>query len=243
LAGEVACPEERRRYDPGVPVGGIPIRDVIAGDIRSRIVDGALKPGTRILEEDIAADHGVSRVPVREALRRLEAEGYVELTPFLGASVAIPSATTALELMRIRRALEVLAATLAAEARGGPVADRLREVTDRGVNAAKHHEREHHPQLVDEFHELVGQASNNAQLSELLDQLRGKVRWVFAMDLEERASLAWHAHDEILKAILAGKSSKAALLMDEHVLADEEWYLASYQHAVDAGPNTAAAEV
>jgi DNA-binding GntR family transcriptional regulator len=202
LAAEVQGHGERRRYDPGV-AGGIPIRDVIAGDIRSRIVAGALKPGARILEEDIAADHGVSRVPVRE----------------------------------------VLAATLAAEARGGPVADRLREVTDRGVSAAMHHEREHHPQLVDEFHELVGQASSNAQLSELLDQLRGKVKWVFAMDLEERASLAWHAHEEILEAILAGEASKAAALMDEHVLADEEWYLASYRDAVDAGPNTAPAEV
>jgi DNA-binding GntR family transcriptional regulator len=220
-----------RRADmtPEVPATATPIRDVIADDLRARIVDGALKPGARILEEEIAADHGVSRVPVREALRRLEAEGYVALIPFQGASVAIPSPSTALELMQIRRTLEVLAATLAAQGRGGPAAERLREVTARGVRAAERHEREDHPQLVDEFHQLVGQASNNAQLSELLDQLRGKVRWVFAMDLEDRASVAWHAHEEILEAILAGDAATAASLMDEHVLADEQWYLARYQ--------------
>jgi DNA-binding GntR family transcriptional regulator len=214
---------------PEAPATATPIRDVIADDLRARIVDGALKPGARILEEEIAADHGVSRVPVREALRRLEAEGYVALIPFQGASVAIPSPSTALELMQIRRTLEVLAATLAAQGRGGPAAERLREVTARGVRAAERHEREDHPQLVDEFHQLVGQASNNAQLSELLDQLRGKVRWVFAMDLEDRASVAWHAHEEILEAILAGDAPAAAALMDEHVLADEQWYLARYQ--------------
>jgi DNA-binding GntR family transcriptional regulator len=219
------------------PANPLPIRDVIAEDLRARITAGAMKPGARILEEEIAADHGVSRVPVREALRRLEAEGYVALIPFQGASVAIPSASTALELMQIRRALEVLAASLAADARGGPVAARLREVTADGLQAAERHERESHPELVDEFHQLVGQASDNAQLSELLDQLRGKVRWVFAMDLEDRASVAWHDHEQILAAILAGDRERAATLMDEHVLADEQWYLDRYS---TDGPQQAA---
>ncbi len=202
----------------------LPTRDAIADSVRRLIVSGRLRPGDRVREEDIAAEHGVSRVPVREALRRLEAEGYVELVPYQGARVAVPSRTSALELMRVRRALEVLAAQLAAASRGGGLAQQLEQVTRAGLVDADHSDRDRHPDLVDEFHELVARASGNQQLVELLGQLRTKVRWVFAMDLEDRATVAWHDHREVLDAILAGEVEKAGQLMDEHVRRDEMWF-------------------
>lgn len=202
----------------------VPTRDAIADSIRALIVSGRLKPGERIREEEIAAEHGVSRVPVREALRRLEAEGYVELIPYQGASVAVPSRSSAMELMQVRRALEVLAARLAAASRGGGLAQQLEQVTHEGLQGADRSERERHPDLVEEFHDLVARASGNQQLVELLDQLRTKVRWVFAMDLEDRATLAWHDHDEVLEAILRGDVAAAGELMDAHVMRDEMWF-------------------
>jgi DNA-binding GntR family transcriptional regulator len=203
----------------------LPIPDVIAEALRQRIISGELKPGQRIREEEIAAPYGVSRVPVREALRRLEAEGYVSLTRFQGASVALPSKTAAVEFMQVRRPLEVLAARLAARRGGEPRASQLMRVTANGLRSVDKRDREHHPELVDEFHRLIGEAAGNAQLIDLLAQLRGKARWVFAMDLEHRAAAAWEAHKAILDAVLAGDEEEAAQLMDQHVAADESWYL------------------
>src|SRR6266850_4913596 len=100
-----------------------PLRDQIADALRAEIVSGQLEPGTRMREERIASSQGVSRVPVREALQRLEREGYLVLTPRRGATVASPSPQRALEVMEVRRALEVLAVRRAAVARGGDVAD------------------------------------------------------------------------------------------------------------------------
>jgi DNA-binding GntR family transcriptional regulator len=198
--------------------------DAIAQEIRRQIIDGVLQPGDRIREEVIAAPFGVSRVPVREALRRLEAEGYVLLTRFQGASVALPSETDAVELMQIRRPLEALAARLAASHRGGVYRERLTQVTADGRRSVEEHDHEPHPALVDEFHELVVLASGNMQLISLLSQIRRKVRWVFAVDLERRAATAWHDHEQILQAVLEGDETGAAVLMDHHVSSDEDWY-------------------
>src|SRR3977135_4353949 len=99
-----------------------PLRDVVADGLRAQIVSGALAPGTRIREERIAIEHGVSRVPGREAVQRLEQEGFLVLTPRRSATVATPSARRVLELMEIRTNLEVLAARLAARRGGGPQA-------------------------------------------------------------------------------------------------------------------------
>ena len=103
----------------------VPPRDVIADALRVRIMSGELKPGERLREDAVAEEYGVSRVPVREALRRLESEGFVSLTPYRGATVSQTSRQDSLELMQVRRALETMAARLAAQNRGGPVAGDL----------------------------------------------------------------------------------------------------------------------
>src|SRR5438132_168615 len=106
------------------------LRDVITDRLREQIVTGALPAGTRILEERLAEEQGVSRVPVREALQRLEREGYLVLQPRRGATVASPSPSRALELMVVRRQLEALAARLAANRRGGDLAGELQRLVD-----------------------------------------------------------------------------------------------------------------
>ena len=65
-----------------------PRRDVIANQLREAIISGRFKVGERLIEEVLAEEYGVSRVPVREALRRLETEGFVTLTPYRGATVS-----------------------------------------------------------------------------------------------------------------------------------------------------------
>lgn len=201
-----------------------PRRDEIADAVRAQIVSGALEAGTRIREERLAADHGVSRVPVREALLGLEQEGYLVRTPRRGVTVATPSPARTLELMVIRRELEVLASRLAALRRGGAVADELRGVVDEGNLAVVERRHDAMPDLIERFHALVAAASGNETLVELLAQLRSQVRWMFEVDLEERSSVQWAEHAAIMGAILAGDARAATRHMNGHVARDEALY-------------------
>jgi DNA-binding GntR family transcriptional regulator len=197
---------------------------VIADALRSQIINGTIKPGRRVREEEIALDHGVSRVPVREALQRLAAEGYVELTPRRGATVVIPDLTRVLEIMEIRRVLEVHAVRGAARAAGGSAAKQLSTLVDRGYKAAVAQRNAQIPALVEEFHDLVAVASGNTELVLLLRQIRNKIRWMFQVDLDERATGSWDDHRRIVDAIRAGDENEAAGRMDAHVSRDEAHY-------------------
>jgi DNA-binding GntR family transcriptional regulator len=203
-----------------------PLRDVVAQALRDGIAAGRLLPGTRIREEQLAEDYGVSRVPVREALQALAHEGYLVLAPRRGATVAMPSPAAALGVMEIRRALEVLAARRAAVVRGGVVAKDLRRVLADGARALRTGKHAELPGLVDRFHALVADASANDELVELLANLRARVRWMFAVDVDTRSEVSWDDHAQICAAILAGDAEQAATLMDAHVQRDEQLYRA-----------------
>jgi DNA-binding GntR family transcriptional regulator len=198
-----------------------PLRDVVADALRAEITSGALPPGTRVREEQLALDHGVSRVPVREALQKLAGEGFLTLSPRRGATVSTPSPTKAIEVMEIRRSLELLAVRRAAEVRGGDVAGQLVKAVQSGsraVAAGQHHRL---PQLVDRFHGLIAEASGNAELVLLLENLRSRISWMFAVDIETRSDTAWSEHAAVLDAVLNGDADLAVLLMDSHVEHDE----------------------
>ena len=201
-----------------------PLRDVVADHLREQIIVGTLRPGQRVREDEVADLHGVSRVPAREAVQRLANEGYLELIPFRGAVVAKPSRNRALDLMQVRRALEGMAARLAAERRGGYVAKELARLVQRGNRASASHSHDLLPDLVNEFHELIAVASGNSELVALLGQVRDKVRWVFAVDLHERSADAWADHQHVLDAILDGDADRAAAVMESHVAKDEVLY-------------------
>lgn len=203
-----------------------PLRDQIAEGLRTQIVTGALPPGTRLREEHLAEEQGVSRVPVREALQRLELEGYLVLTPRRGATVATPSPERAIAAMEVRRELEVVAARRAAAARGGAVAGELAKVVDRGLRAIERGRLREIPGLIDRFHDLIAVASGNPELVTLLEQLRSRVAWMFEVDVEHRSPASWADHQAILDAVLAGDEAGAAALMDEHVAHDEQLYRA-----------------
>lgn len=203
-----------------------PLRDVIADAVREQIVLGYIKPGRRLREDEIAQDHGVSRVPVREALQKLEAEGYLALTPFRGATVRVPSQDAILQAMQVRRALEVMAASLAARVRGGTVARQLVKLVEQGNRAVARRRYQRVPELVSRFHELVATASGNKELMDLLALYRGKVEWMFSVDLDKRAEQEWSDHSAISEAILSGDEARAANLMGTHVAKDEELLMA-----------------
>jgi len=201
-----------------------PRRDVIADELRQAIISGRLRAGDRLVEDVVAEEHGVSRVPVREALRRLESEGFVTLTPYRGASVSETSLRDSVEHMQIRRGLEVLAAQLAADARGGDVRAELMNVVERAREAGQAHHVDELPALMLEFHTLVARASGNHQLQVLLERVLQRISWGFLLDLEDRVEASWTDHAAIAAAILNGSPVQAALLMAEHAGKDEAVY-------------------
>ncbi|MBU2662466.1 GntR family transcriptional regulator [Actinoplanes bogorensis] len=192
--------------------------------LRAEIIDGTIPVGTRLKEEAIASRFGVSRVPIRETLLQLESEGFIRTEKYKGATVSARSQQDVLELMQVRRGLEVLAATLAAEAHGGDQVDHLRAVVERGRRAGDAGAVDDLPPLILEFHQAVARAAGNAELARMLDGLLQRIAWGFELDIEDRIDTSWADHAAIATAILGGSPVQAGYLMDEHIRKDEQIY-------------------
>ena len=170
--------------------------------IRAGIVGGELPVGGRLREEELAGTIGVSRTPVREALRRLDAEGLVEFSPHRGAQVASWSDQDLDEIFGLRAVLESYGASLAAT-RVAPEA--LAEVA--GLN--------------NRFHGGVLAASGNQRLVGLLSGVVvvSLVRRTFHRYSPEALARSHAHHRELLAALAAGDPEWAASVMRSHVLA------------------------
>ena len=190
---------------------------VVSEQIRGRILDGTLKPGARLVEDRLSAELGVSRVPVREALRGLSAEGLVTLLPRRGATVAEVTPETVAELVEVRALLEGLNARLAAQRHDPEIVAQLKDTLARGNEAAKAGTAEKLARLNAEFHERLAEASRNAVLSEVMRSLRERTSIAFAINGRARAREDWEEHAGILAAVIAGDAELAALLANRHV--------------------------
>jgi DNA-binding GntR family transcriptional regulator len=201
-----------------------PLSATVVHALRAEIIEGRVAAGDRLKEDVLAARFGMSRVPVREALQQLESEGFVVIEKFKGASVSSRSSEDVIEFMQIRRGLEVLAASLAGERSGGEMADKLREVINRGRQARDDRAVERLPPLIMEFHEVVARASGNVHLAVMLRDLLQKIAWGFELDTVARIESSWSDHSAIAEAILAGSGPTAGYLMGEHIIKDEHVY-------------------
>lgn len=206
--------------------------------IRRDIIVGTLQPGTRITEASLSATHGVSRVPVREALRALEAEGFVESRANVGSRVAAIPVDDADDLFAVREALEVATARRAATraaalfSASAPPPDewwRIRRILagilDDGDAAVERGELERLPELNNRFHLGIADLSGSSSLGVLLRQLSGKIEWLYASDEHSRGKRLWPEHRVILAAIDAGDADRAGELMEWHVRQSRIGYL------------------
>jgi len=190
---------------------------VVSEQIRGRILDGSLKPGERLVEDRLSAELGVSRVPVREALRGLSVEGLVTLLPRRGATVVEVTPETVAELVEVRALLEGLNAKLAAQRHDPEIVAQLQDTLARGNAAARNGTSEELAHLNAEFHERLGEASRNSVLSEVMRGLRERTSIAFAINGRTRAREDWDEHAGILAAVIAGDAELAALLANRHV--------------------------
>jgi DNA-binding GntR family transcriptional regulator len=192
--------------------------DSIADALREEILAGRLTPGERLVEEAVAKRFGVSRVPVREALTRLQSEGFVTIVRHRGAAVSETLIQDSRELLQIRRGLEVLSAQLAAENRGGAVAAELAAIAE----DRPHEQGDDAPS----FHDLVAAASGNRQLQELLAGINRRVQW----SLGHNPDASITDHRVLAIAIVNGSVTQAGYLMDEHLQRDERYFAVEFDH-------------
>jgi DNA-binding GntR family transcriptional regulator len=189
----------------------------VSEKIRGRILDGKLRPGERLVEDKLSAELGVSRVPVREALRVLSAEGLVRLERNRGASVTEVTPEIVAELVEVRALLEGLNARLAAQRHDPQIVKQLDEILKRGNAAAEDGTSEQLARLNAEFHERLAEASRNSVLSDMMRSLRERTSLAFAINGRRRAREDWQEHAGVLAAVIAGDAELASLLATRHV--------------------------
>lgn len=194
-----------------------PLREQVRDVLRARILDGTLLPGTRIYEREVAAEHGVSRVPVREAIRMLEAEGLVAVAPRRGVVVRELARKDVEDLFDLREALEVLESRLAARRASPAGVRRLRWLVDEARHSLAAGEVVEMNRANAAFHEEIARLADNPALSTVLEPVSTRLRWNYAQNAEPERVLA--EHEALLDAIAAGDVDRAGEMSLHHVRA------------------------
>ncbi|MFC9324329.1 GntR family transcriptional regulator [Kitasatospora sp. NPDC057015] len=192
--------------------------------IREDVIRGVHRPGVRLTEESMAARYGVSRVPVREALRTLEAEGFVQSRPYAGIVVVELDDAEAEDLLEVRALLEPLGAGRAALRRTPEQLGRLKELVSLGREAVADGRLDEVARLNSRFHEVIAAASGSRTLSQLVTQLSQKIAWVYSVDLPRRAEDSWREHEEIVAAVERGDPVAARQVVARHIAAAQSAY-------------------
>jgi DNA-binding GntR family transcriptional regulator len=193
----------------------------VLDSLRDMIVGGELPPGAALSEVGLSESFGISRTPVREALKQLQAEGLVEIRPQVGTFVAKPSRREVGEMSRVREVLEGLAANLMAQRGSIPELDALREnVKDSEISVGRG-KTARYAQLVGEFHGLILAGSDNRKLQEHYLMLTNQLAYprLVRASLTEpgRPERSVAEHRRILEMIEAKDPEGAERAMREHV--------------------------
>ncbi len=216
-----------------------PLRELVFESLREAIISGALPPSERLMEIQLAEEMGVSRTPVREAIRKLELEGLVAMIPRKGAYVAGMSIKDIVDVFEIRGALEGLAAELASER----VTDEELESMERYlVKISEEIENGDLSKVVEtdtDFHTLIYKASRNARLSQTISNLREQIQRfrTTSLSFPGRMKIALEEHRKIVEAISSRDGELARRLAQEHIENAENVMMGMIQHDTKLGGN------
>lgn len=192
----------------------------VARIVREQIVDGARPPGSRLVERDLATELGVSRVPVREALAVLAAEGLVTPRPRTWAVVRTFTPDDVEHLIEVRSALEPLTFRLAAERCTPEQVAVLAAALDRQEHAARTGDATGARRAAADFHEAAAATAANPVLDEIAGLTASRMRWLLGQheDLAEMVA----EHRALLDAIRDGDGERAANLAIRHLRTSRE---------------------
>ncbi|CAB4649469.1 MAG: FCD domain-containing protein [Actinobacteria bacterium] len=185
--------------------------------LRDQILINQLKPGERLIADDLALTFGVSRSMIREALLLLATEGFINIIPRKGTFVTQMSAKQANDLFEVRLLLEGQVASLAAERRTAENLRDLRETADFGLAAALAGNVDQLPALNTRFHNLLADTADNDYLTETLSRLSNIIQWVYSRRIIERSTDSWKEHLRIVDAIERMDPAAAKSAAHEHI--------------------------
>ncbi|RMB82481.1 GntR family transcriptional regulator [Streptomyces shenzhenensis] len=193
----------------------------VAEELRQMIISGELRPGSALSEMALSETFGVSRTPIREALKQLQIEGLVEVRPRVGTFVAVPSRREITELFQMKELLEGAAARLLALRGRVPEVDRLEATMREADEAVQAGDTDRYAELVHAFHELIVVGADNSKLEAhyrtLMNQLAYARLVRTSLAQPGRLSESDHEHHRVLDLILAKDGDGAERVMREHV--------------------------
>ncbi len=202
-----------------------PLREIVYEELKRQIMIGEIPPGTRMMEVELADDMGVSRTPIREAIRKLEKEGLVSIEPRRGAYASEISIKDMVDVLEVREFLEGMAAGLASK-----------RITEEEIEALKHSidayrdavESGATEEIIEEdeiFHKLIVDCSGNKTLIQMINQVQElalRFRYIYYEDFSRYQNMP-NEHQEILDAVLSGDPEVARSVADAHVLRLKEF--------------------
>ena len=201
----------------------LPLRDVVFNTLRRAILKGELEPGERLMEIALANKLGVSRTPIREAIRKLELEGLVVMIPRKGAEVARITEKDLRDVLEVRTSLEKLAIGLACD-----------RITEDDIHDLKLACKDFEESLGKDdlttiaekdvaFHDIIFRSTTNARLIQILNNLREQMyryRLEYLKDTQSHDRLV-EVHQRIVDAIIDKNKEEAVRLIQEHIYIQE----------------------
>ena len=197
----------------------LPLRDVVFNTLRQAILRGELKPGERLMEIQLANKLGVSRAPIREAIRKLELEGLVLMIPRKGAEVAEITEKSLRDVLEVRRALEELSVQLACEKITKEEIRELERVAKEFQQVVKSSDITEIAEVDVRFHDIIYTATDNQKLIQLLNNLREQM-YRYRVEYLKRDGVFPQLiaeHEAIIRHIENNEKEKATEVMCRHI--------------------------
>ena len=197
----------------------LPLRDVVFNTLRKAILTGELKPGERLMEIHLANKLGVSRTPIREAIRKLELEGLVIMIPRRGAEVAQITEKSLKDVLEVRRALDALCAELACDRISDEGMEKLKQACDKFEYATSTEDAATIAAADVALHDIIVQATGNERLIQLINNLSEQMyryRFEYIKD-ESRHDNLVNEHRMIYESIVKRDKAKAAEAARLHI--------------------------
>lgn len=196
-----------------------PLREIVYEELKMQILKGQIVPGTRMMEVEMAEEMGVSRTPIREAIRKLEKEGLVTIEPRKGAYASQISTKDMVDILEVRQNMEGLAAFYAAMRMNDEQKRKLAEISEAYNKAVIENNTPDMIKYDTAFHHLVVEGSGNKMLVNMVEQLQELVlrfRYIYYDDFK-RAEKMPREHKVIYDAIVNGDTEKARRAADVHI--------------------------
>jgi len=205
--------------------------------LRQAILTGKLQPGDRLVERELAEQLGVSRTPVREALRKLELENLVTHIPRKGVVVSEISKKDVIEIFDIRASLEGLASSLAAQKATKEDLQGLRELLVEMENASVSNNSDSLNEIHDKFHKMLFDIADSPRLVQMINSLSDYInRFMKAgYSIPGRSSAAMQEHRELLESIEAKDSARAEAIAGKHIMNSKAIVLKQYDEEYKNG--------